>query len=108
MTDYGSQFMNKTLEGYAALSGVRHHASIPYSKEENNIVERANKEVNRHTEYLIGQRMRSELSLDTVHDRKAAQLASQTTIRSLTKRTPVRSCENPGAGNDGGNGPNTQ
>ena len=44
MTDsYGSQFMNATLEGYATLSGVRHLFS--YSKEENGIVKRANKEV---------------------------------------------------------------
>ena len=48
MTDCGSQFMNATLEGYATLTGVRHHSTIPYSKEENGIVERANKEVNRH------------------------------------------------------------
>ena len=42
MTDYGSQFMNKTLEGFAARSGIRHHSSMPHSKEENGIVERAN------------------------------------------------------------------
>ena len=48
MTDYGTQFMNKTLEGFATMSGIRHHSRIPYSKEKNGIVERANKEVNRH------------------------------------------------------------
>ena len=50
MTDYGSQFMNMTL---AALSCVKHHASITYSKEENDIVERANKEVNRHIRNIL-------------------------------------------------------
>jgi len=35
MTDYGSQFNKKKLEGYATLSGVKHHASTPFSKEEN-------------------------------------------------------------------------
>ena len=29
MTDYGSQFINKTLEGFATLSGIRHHSSKP-------------------------------------------------------------------------------
>ena len=43
MTDCGSQFMNATLEGYATLSGVRHHFTISYSTKENGIVERANK-----------------------------------------------------------------
>ena len=50
MTDYGSQFNNKTLAGYAALSGVKHHASIPYSKEKNGIVE---EEVNRHIRNIL-------------------------------------------------------
>jgi transposase InsO family protein len=47
MTDKGSQFMNNTLTQYAKLAGLTHLSSIPYSKEENGIVERANKEVNR-------------------------------------------------------------
>jgi hypothetical protein len=47
MTDKGSQFMNDTLINYAKLAGLTHLSSIPYSKEENGIVERANKEVNR-------------------------------------------------------------
>ena len=29
-------------QDFAALSGIRHHGSIPYSKEENGIIERAN------------------------------------------------------------------
>ena len=48
--------MNATLEGYATLSGVRHHKIIPYSKEENGIVERANKEVNRHIRNILSDR----------------------------------------------------
>ena len=47
MTDKGSQFMNDTLIKFANLAGITHLSSIPYSKEENGIVERANKEVNR-------------------------------------------------------------
>ena len=39
--------MNDKLIEYANLSGITHLSSIPYSKEENVIFERANKEVNR-------------------------------------------------------------
>ena len=39
--------MNDTLIKFANLAGITHLSSIPYSKEENGIVERANKEVNR-------------------------------------------------------------
>jgi hypothetical protein len=53
MTDYKTQFMNKTVEGFAPLTGLRHHSSLPYSKEENGIVERANKEVNRHIRNIL-------------------------------------------------------
>ena len=53
MTDYGTQFMNKTFDGFSTLSGIRHHSSIPYSNEENGIVERANKEVNRHIRNIL-------------------------------------------------------
>ena len=49
----GPQFINKMLEGYATLSDVRHHASIPYSKEKSGIVERANEEVNRHIRNIL-------------------------------------------------------
>jgi hypothetical protein len=34
-------------------SGVHHHTTIPYSKDENGIVERANKEVNRHIRNIL-------------------------------------------------------
>jgi predicted metal-dependent HD superfamily phosphohydrolase len=47
-TDNGSQFMNEMFEHLTREFGVNHIRTIPYSKEENGIVERANKEVNRH------------------------------------------------------------
>ena len=58
VTDQGSQFVNQTLQSFATLTGVRHHMGIaygttPYSKEENGIVERANKEVNRHIRNIL-------------------------------------------------------
>ena len=39
--------MNDTLIKYTNLAGITHLSSIPYSQEENGIVEWANKEVNR-------------------------------------------------------------
>jgi hypothetical protein len=45
--------MNQTLLGSAALTGIRHHRTIPCSEEENDIVERANKEVNRHIRNIL-------------------------------------------------------
>ena len=39
--------MNDTQIKYANLAGITNLSSIPYSKEENGIVEWANKEVNR-------------------------------------------------------------
>ena len=48
--DQGSQLMN---QGFATLTGVRHHGTIPYSKDENGIVDRENKEVNRHIRNIL-------------------------------------------------------
>jgi hypothetical protein len=45
--------MNQTLTHLASISGIRQHLTIPYSKEENGIVERANKEVNRHIRNIL-------------------------------------------------------
>jgi len=39
--------MNDTLLKYDNLAGITYLSSIPYSKEENRIVERANKDVNK-------------------------------------------------------------
>lgn len=46
-TDHGSQFVNELFTHLTERLGVDHHKSTPYSKEENGLVERANKEVNR-------------------------------------------------------------
>ena len=34
VTDFGSQFMNHLLTHFKAESGIKHHTTIPYSKEE--------------------------------------------------------------------------
>ena len=53
LTDQGTQFMKQTLSHLAAVSSIRHHVTIPYSKEENGVVERTNKEVNRHIRNIL-------------------------------------------------------
>ena len=53
VTDFGSQFMNLLLTHFNVEPGIKHHTTIPYSKEENRIVEWANKEVNRHIRNIL-------------------------------------------------------
>ena len=48
ITDNGSQFLNRVLEEVTKLVGYEHVTTLAYSKEENALVERANKEVLRH------------------------------------------------------------
>ena len=43
-----AQFINDLLTHFHQETSIKHHTTIQYSKEENGIVERANKEVNRH------------------------------------------------------------
>ena len=43
VTDFGSQFVNDLLTHFHQETGIKHHTTIPYSKEENGIVERAYK-----------------------------------------------------------------
>jgi hypothetical protein len=45
--------MNQTLTHLTTISGIQHHLSIPYSNEENGIVKRANKKVNRHIRNIL-------------------------------------------------------
>ena len=45
--------MNQTLTHLASVPGIRNHVTIPYSKEENGIVERDDKEVNRHIRDIL-------------------------------------------------------
>ena len=46
VTDFGSQIVNDLLTHFHQKTGIKHHTTIPHSKKENGIVERANKEVN--------------------------------------------------------------
>jgi len=55
MTVKGSQFMNDTLIQYINLAGITHLSSIPYSKEENGIVEQTGQQRSQsaHPKYMF-------------------------------------------------------
>jgi transposase InsO family protein len=53
LSDKGKQFCNETIKGTLAALGVKHIQAMAYSKEENALVERANKEVMRHLRAII-------------------------------------------------------
>ena len=53
LTDGGSQFSNEEIKELIRLVGCQHTICLSYSKEENSIVERANKEVMRHLRALV-------------------------------------------------------
>jgi len=53
LTDNGTQFINELVEELLKIIGVQHLTILAYSKEENAIVERVNKEVMRHLRNLI-------------------------------------------------------
>jgi hypothetical protein len=53
VSDNGTQFANEVVSEIIKLIGIEHVFTVPYSHEENAIVERANKEVMRHLRALI-------------------------------------------------------
>jgi len=52
LSDNGSHFVNELITEFLALVGVEHRLTVAYSKEENAMVERSNKEVNRHVRHI--------------------------------------------------------
>jgi transposase InsO family protein len=52
-SDNGSQFVNELVEELLRIVGTEHIRTLQYSKEENGIVERANKESLRHLRALV-------------------------------------------------------
>ena len=53
LSDKGSQFVNRTIARTVQMLGATHITTMAYSKEENAIVERSNKEVMRHLRKII-------------------------------------------------------
>ena len=54
-SDKGSHFANDLIKEFLTLTGTPHNLTLAYSKQENAIVERVNKEVNRHLRALAFQ-----------------------------------------------------
>ena len=53
MSDNGSQYVNRLITEFCKLIGTEHPTSLAYSHEENGIVERANKEIQRHLKHIL-------------------------------------------------------
>jgi len=53
LTDNGKQFVNSHLQTLLSVFKIEHITITPYSHEENGIVERVNKEINRHLRNII-------------------------------------------------------
>ena len=53
LSDRGSHFVNNVISEFLLHVGTEHSLTIAYSKQENSIVERANKEINRHLTALF-------------------------------------------------------
>ncbi len=53
LSDQGTQFVNETITALTTLMGVTQILTAPYSKQENAIVERANREVLRHLRAIL-------------------------------------------------------
>jgi transposase InsO family protein len=53
LSDNGSQFVNDIITEFTKLVGTEHVKTLAYSKEENAIVERANKEALRHLRAMV-------------------------------------------------------
>ena len=53
LSDNGSQYVNDLVAKFLDMAGTEHNRTLAYSKEENGIVERANKEFMRHLRALL-------------------------------------------------------
>jgi transposase InsO family protein len=53
VSDRGPGFIGDAVEGFLRLIGTEHDLTMAYSKEENGMVERANKETLRHLRNII-------------------------------------------------------
>ena len=80
-SDRGSHFANDLIKGILDLTGTPHILTLSYSSQENAIVERVNKEINRHLKGLV---------FDTpslVHYAKCIPLVQRIINSSVNKRT---------------------
>ena len=80
-SDRGSHFANDLIKEFLDLTGTPHNLTLAYSSQENAIVERVNKEVNRHLRGLV---------FDTpslVHYAKCIRFVQRIISSSVNRRT---------------------
>ena len=53
LSDGGAEYRNQLIDQYCALTGSHHQVTLAHSHQENSIVERANKEINRWLRDLL-------------------------------------------------------
>ena len=89
VSNTGTQFVNTLVAEYLKLADIAHIKTMAYSKEENALVERANKEIMRHLRGFIFDRRIRE------HWYKYLPFVMRiinTTVHSSTGVSPLRQC----------------
>ena len=86
-SDQGTQFVNERIEDLKTILGSQSDLTIAYSKEENAIVERANKEVLRHLKAIVfDKRFHSKWG---IHDLPVVQRIFNTEVKQATGVSPA-------------------
>ena len=86
-SDQGTQFVNERIEDLKTILGSQSDLTIAYSKEENAIVERANKEVLRHLKAIVfDKRFDSKWGM---HDLPVVQRIFNTKVKQATGVSPA-------------------
>jgi transposase InsO family protein len=86
LSDRGSQFVNKLIDALLKAMGSSHKLSLAYSKEENGMIERANREILRHLRAFI---MHSKVVDDWVSKLPFVQRIMNASVHSLTGFSPA-------------------
>ena len=86
-SDNGPHFANKIIDEFTKLIGTEHNRILPYSSEENSIVERINKEVNRHVTAYTFERATTDNYAEIL---PFVQRILNTTVNVRTGMTPAQ------------------
>jgi transposase InsO family protein len=86
-SDNGPHFANKVIEEFAKVAGSTQNKILPYSSQENAIVERMNKEVNRHITAYTFDRATTDNYKEIL---PFVQRILNSTVNERTKTTPAK------------------
>ena len=89
-SDKGSQFGNEVISEVIKIMGTEHITTLPYSKEENSIVERANKEVMRHLRAFVFDIGTRRMVYETTLSKQNYELFCTQCYRNITSFLTVR------------------